>query len=292
MLTGVIGLGAMGAYMALNFHKAGLLHRIWNRSSEKADTIGKETGVEITISPEQLAEECELIITCVSRDEDVLSVIERISKTIKPGTIVVDTSTVASDTAKQAAETLQQQDAHLLDCPVSGGVEGAKNGTLAMMVGGDEAVLELARPTLNAIAANIAYIGPTGSGQACKAVNQLMAAGINQAVTEALAFGEAMGLDMDKVVDIVAAGAAGNWFLDHRGKTMLTDSYAPGFKLALHHKDLAICQSMLENACGASLPMIEMTLNHYQRLMEQGFGDEDISALYRLKKAQLVEPLV
>lgn len=290
MQTGVIGLGAMGAYMALNFHKAGSLHRVWNRSREKTDAIGKETGVAIADSPEQLAEDCELIISCVSRDEDVLSVIERISSTIKAGTIVVDTSTVASDTAKKAAEILHKRDAHLLDCPVSGGVEGAKNGTLAMMVGGDEAILELARPTLNAIAANIAYIGPTGSGQACKAVNQLMAAGINQAVTEALAFGEVMGLDMDKVVDIVATGAAGNWFLDHRGKTMLADSYAPGFKLALHHKDLGICQTMLENACYASLPMIEMTLIHYQRLMEQGFGDEDISALFRLKKAQLADP--
>ncbi len=290
MKTGVIGLGAMGAYMALNFHKAGSLHRVWNRSREKADVIGNETGVEIADSPEHLAEECELIVTCVSRDEDVLSVIERISTTIKAETIVVDTSTVASDTARQAAEILQKHDAHLLDCPVSGGVEGAKNGTLAMMVGGDDAVLDRVRPTLNAIASNIAYIGPTGSGQACKAVNQLMAAGINQAVTEALAFGEVMGLDMDKVVDIVATGAAGNWFLDHRGKTMLADSYAPGFKLALHHKDLGICQAMLENACNASLPMIEMTLIHYQRLMEQGFGDEDISALYRLKKAQLAGP--
>ena len=292
MKTGVIGLGAMGAYMALNFHKAGSLHRLWNRSRGKAETIAKETGVEIADSPEHLAEECELIIICVSRDEDVLSVIERISTTIKPGTIVVDTSTVAADTEKQAANILQKHDAHLLDCPVSGGVEGAKNGTLAMMVGGDEAVLDSARPTLNAIAGNIAYIGPTGSGQACKAVNQLMAAGINQAVTEALAFGEVMGLDMDKVVDIVTTGAAGNWFLDHRGKTMLANSYAPGFKLALHHKDLGICQAMLENACDASLPMIEMTLIHYQRLMEQGFGDEDISALFRLKKAQLADPQV
>ena len=290
MKTGVIGLGAMGAYMALNFHKAGSLHRIWNRSQEKADAIGKETGVEIADSPEQLSEECELIITCVSRDEDVLSVIERISATIKAEAIVVDTSTVAADIAKQAADILLKQGAHLLDCPVSGGVEGAKNGTLAMMVGGDEAVLDRARPTLDAIAANIAYIGPTGSGQACKAVNQLMAAGINQAVTEALAFGNVMGLDMDKVVDIVATGAAGNWFLDHRGKTMLADSYAPGFKLALHHKDLGICQTMLENACGASLPMIEMTLIHYQRLIEQGFGDEDISALFRLKESQLADP--
>ena len=288
MQTGVIGLGAMGAHMALNFHKAGSLHRIWNRSREKADTIAKQTGVEIADSPEGLAEECELIITCVSRDEDVLSVIERISTTIKAGTIVVDTSTVASNTAKKAAGILHN--AHLLDCPVSGGVEGARNGTLAMMVGGEKSVLDRVRPTLEAIAANIAYIGPTGSGQACKAVNQLMAAGINQAVTEALAFGEVMGLDMDKVVDIVATGAAGNWFLDHRGKTMLADNYVPGFKLALHYKDLDICQTMLKNAGDASLPMLEMTLIHYQRLMDEGYGDEDISALFRLKKAQLADP--
>ncbi len=290
MRTGVIGLGAMGAHMAINFHKAGSLHRIWNRSRNKADAIAKETGVDIAESPEHLAEECELIITCVSRDEDVLSVVRRLSTTINPGTIVVDTSTVASGTAIEAAEMLQEKGAHLLDCPVSGGVEGAKNGTLAMMVGGDDSVLDSARPGLEAIAANIAYIGPTGSGQACKAVNQLMAAGINQAVTEALAFGEVMGLDMNKVVDIVATGAAGNWFLDHRGKTMLADNYAPGFKLALHHKDLAICQTMLKHACDASLPMIEMTLIHYQRLMDKGFGNEDISALFRLKKAQLADP--
>jgi len=290
MKTGVIGLGAMGTHMAINFHKASSLHRIWNRSREKAESIAKETGVEITGSPEQLAEECELIITCVSRDEDVLSVIKRISTTIKANTIVVDTSTVAADTAKQAADILQKQGAHLLDCPVSGGVEGAKKGSLAMMVGGDKSVLERARLTLEAIATNIAYIGPTGSGQACKAVNQLMAAGINQAVTEALAFGQVMGLDMDKVVDIVSSGAAGNWFLDHRGKNMLAGSYAPGFKLALHHKDLGICQSMLKNACDASLPMIEMTLIHYQRLMDEGYGNEDISALFRLKKTQLADP--
>ncbi len=287
MQTGIIGLGTMGAYMALNFHRQGKLYRIWNRSKEKADAISKKTGIKVAQSPEQLAKECELIIICVSRDEDMLSVIERISTSIKPKTIVVDTSTVAADTAKQAAEILQKQDAYLLDCPVSGGAEGAKNGTLAMMVGGNEAVLRLARPTLNAIAANIAYIGPTGSGQACKACNQLMAAGINQAVTEALAFGESMGLDMDKVVNIIATGAAGNWFLDHRGKSMLAGDYKPGFKMALHYKDMQICKNMTSTISDNNLPMIEMTLIHYKRLMDEGYGEEDISALFRLKKAQL-----
>ena len=286
MKTGVIGLGAMGSYMALNFHYTEYLHMIWNRSPGKAGPIAAKTGAKIAESPAQLASECELIVTCVSRDKDVLEMVRAIASAIKPDSVVVDTSTVSADTAREAAKILDEKGAHFLDCPVSGGVEGAKNGTLAVMAGGDEKILERVKPVLSAIAANIAYIGPTGSGQACKAVNQLMAAGINQAVTEALIFGQAMGLDMNKVVDIVSTGAAGNWFLDHRGKTMLAGEFTPGFKLGLHHKDLTICKSMLENVSENSLPILEMTLIHYQRLMDQGYGDEDISALYHLKQEQ------
>jgi 3-hydroxyisobutyrate dehydrogenase len=286
MKTGVIGLGAMGGYMALNFHYTEFLHMVWNRTRDRAEPIAEKTGVKIAESPAQLASECELIVTCVSRDNDVLEMVRAIATAIKPDSVVVDTSTVSADTAREAAAILKEKGAHFLDCPVSGGVEGAKNGTLAVMAGGDEKILERVKPVLSAIAANIAYIGPTGSGQACKAVNQLMAAGINQAVTEALIFGQAMGLDMNKVVDIVSTGAAGNWFLDHRGKTMLAGEYTPGFKLGLHHKDLTICQAMLKNVTETSLPILEMTLVHYQRLMEQGYGDEDISALFRLKQEQ------
>ena len=283
MRSGVIGLGAMGANMARNLASAGHLITVYNRTLSTAESIAKECGCSISLSPSDLAKECELIIVCVSRDEDVLEMINTIKADTNAGTIVVDTSTVSSDTAKRAAALLQECDAHFLDCPVSGGVEGAKNGTLAMMVGGDEAILEKARPTLDSIAGNIVYIGATGSGQATKAVNQIMAAGINQAVTEALAFGQAMDLPMDKVVDIVSTGAAGNWFLDHRGKTMLAGIY----KLALHHKDLSICQSMTKSISDNALPIIEMTLLHYQRLMDEGFGDEDISALFRLKQKNL-----
>lgn len=286
MKTGVIGLGAMGGYMALNFHYAEFLHMVWNRSPDKAKAIAEKTGIKVADNPAELASECELILTCVSRDKDVIEIINAISIAIKPDTVVVDTSTVSAETAKEAARILGEKQAHFLDCPVSGGVEGAKNGTLAVMVGGEQEILNRVKPVLAAIAANIAYIGPTGSGQACKAVNQLMAAGINQAVCEALVFGEAMGLDMNKVVDIVSAGAAGNWFLEHRGKNMLAGSFTPGFKLGLHHKDLSICQSMLKNVSKSSLPTLEMTLLHYQKLMDQGHTDEDISALYLLKKEQ------
>lgn len=287
MKTGVIGLGAMGANMARNLAKADLLETVFNRTLSTAENIAKECNCPVSSSPSELTKQCELIIICVSRDEDVLEMVSSIKADIKAGTIIVDTSTVSSETAKQAATILKEVDAHFLDCPVSGGVEGAKNGTLAMMAGGEEDVLEKARPTLDAIAGNIVYIGPSGSGQATKAVNQIMAAGINQAVTEALAFGKAMGLPMDKVVDIVSTGAAGNWFLEHRGKTMLAGTYKPGFKLCLHHKDLEIAQSMTKSLGDKALPIIEMTLLHYEKLMDQGYGDEDISALFRLKQKNL-----
>ena len=284
MKTGVIGLGAMGSGMALNLHKAGRLHGVWNRTRSKAERIAVQTGVILFESPAGLASECELVILCVSRDADVLEMVEQVALSATAGTIVVDTSTVSSATAQRAAGMLAEKNVAFLDCPVSGGVEGAKNGTLAMMAGGDTEVLARAEDTLRSIAATITLIGPTGSGQACKAVNQIMCAGVNQAVTEALAFGEAMGLDMHKVVDVVAKGAAGNWFLDHRGKTMLVNDNDTGFKLNLHHKDLTICKAMLEEADSVTLPLVDTTIRQYEQLMEQGHGDEDISALYRLKR--------
>ena len=286
MKVGVIGLGAMGGYMALNFYYADFLHMVWNRTPARAKELAAKINVKIAKDPGELASECELVLTCVSRDEDVLEIVQAIAASINPDTIVVDTSTVSAETAKKAAQILAEKGAHFLDCPVSGGVEGAKNGTLAIMAGGDQKILERVKPALSAIASNIAYIGSTGSGQACKAVNQLMAAGINQAVCEALLFGESMGLDMDKVVDIVSTGAAGNWFLEHRGKNILAGKFTPGFKLSLHHKDLSICRAMLNNITESPLPLLDMTLANYQQLIDQGHGNEDISALYRLRKEQ------
>jgi len=282
--TGVIGLGAMGTPMARNLHKNGLLAAVWNRSRDKAESLAGETGCQPADNPAQLAGLCDVIITCVSRDDDVLEVVEQLSEGIQAGAVVADTSTVSSTTAQTAARKLQTKEAYFLDCPVSGGVEGARQGTLVTMVGGEAQALERARPALEAITGKVIHMGESGAGQATKAVNQLMAAGINQAVTEALAFGESLGLDMDKVVDVVSAGAAGNWFVQHRGKTMLSGVFEPGFKLALHRKDLEICRSMALEKTGISLPLVEMTLIHYRKLMEEDHGDEDISALFRLKQ--------
>jgi 3-hydroxyisobutyrate dehydrogenase len=150
-------------------------------------------------------------------------------------------------------------------------------------VGGDEAVLARVRPALSAIAANIVYIGPTGSGQACKAVNQLMIAGIYESVAEALAFGEAMGLDMERVIDVISGGAAASWVLKNRGPSMVARRYPLGFKVSLHHKDLEICRGMAAGSDGATLPVAERMLAHYAKLMDEGYGDEDVSAVYRLK---------
>lgn len=285
MQAGLIGLGAMGQGMARNLAKAGYLAAIYNRSADKAEALAEELHVTACPTPQALADRVDVVLICVSADADVLEVVNALAETVKPGTVVIDMSTVSANTARQAAAILRGKHADFLDAPVSGGVEGANKGTLAMMVGGDAEALERVRPVLAAMTARIEHMGGHGMGQACKAVNQIMAAGINQAVCEALAFAEAQGLDLHKVIDVVSGGAAGNWFLQHRGKTMTQGVFKPGFKLALHHKDLLICRQMAEQAAVAG-PLTETTLADYQRLMQQGHGDEDISALYRLKRKQ------
>jgi len=281
--VGVIGLGAMGVPMARNLARAGLLVGVWNRTAAKAAALAAELGVRQAQSPDDLARHCEVILTCVSADGDLLAVVDRLVPGVDSETLLIDTSTVQPATAVEVAQRLAEAGCGFLDAPVSGGVEGARQGTLAVMVGGDAHTLERARPVLEAIGTRITHMGPVGSGQATKAVNQIMAAGINQAVTEALAFAEAEGLPLDKVIEVVGAGAAGNWFLERRGPTLVRGDFPPGFRLALHHKDLTICQAIAARH-GVSLPVVEMTLIHYRRLMEAGFGDEDISALFREKR--------
>ena len=282
MKTGVIGLGAMGAPIARNLHKAGYLQCVWNRTPDKAQQLGDELKVSVAHDPAMLARQCELILLSVSADSDVLDVVQSLLPGLAPGTVVIDTSTVSRETARQVADMLQPAGAAFLDAPVSGGTEGARQGTLAIMLGGETAVVEQVTAVLDSIAASITHMGPVGSGQATKAVNQVMAAGINQAVTEALAFATALELRLDKVIGVTGSGAAGNWFLDHRGPTMTRNKYDPGFRVALHHKDLAICKHMAEQF-DVAMPLVEMTLIHYRRLMEAGYGDEDISALFREK---------
>lgn len=283
MRVGLIGLGAMGANMARNLAQAGMLECVWNRNQARSSAFAEENMIPVAGTPAKLASRVDLVITCVCRDADLLEVIEQILPGLRVTTVVVDTSTVSSGTARDAADRLMEQGVDFLDAPVSGGVEGAKKGKLAMMVGGKKTVLQKARPALEKIASHIVHMGSVGAGQETKAVNQIIAAGINEAVTEALAFGESAGLPMDKLIDVISGGAAGNWFLRHRGPSMTKGRFAPGFKLELHYKDLQICTSMA-NRFGLKLPLVEAVMGQYKSLIFNGFGEEDISALYRLKR--------
>jgi 3-hydroxyisobutyrate dehydrogenase len=282
--TGFVGLGAMGAPMARNLARAGLLVAVWNRTRAKATALAAELGVGAPGSLAELGAGSDAVVLCVSADADVLACVDALAATLPRGALVIDCSTVSAATARDAAARLAARGIEFLDCPVSGGTEGARDATLAIMCGGSEAAFARARPLLEALGKRIALMGPVGSGQATKAVNQIAVAGIAQAVTEALAFAQAEGLPLDTVIEVVGGGAAGSWFLARRGPSMVEGRFPLGFKVALHQKDLGIVQAMAE-ARAARLPVVEMTRLHYQRLIEQGHGDEDISALFRLKRA-------
>lgn len=284
MRTGFIGLGAMGVGMARNLHRAGLLHAVWNRSPAKAQALAAELKRAAPASIAALARDCDAVVMCVSADPDVLEVVAALAGELKPGALVVDCSTVGAETARAAGAQLAARGVDFLDAPVSGGVEGAAKGTLAIMVGGAPEALERARPLLQALGATITHFGPQGAGQAAKATNQIIVAGIIRANAEALAFAAAQGLDLDKVVGTLGQGAAASWYLANRGPFMARGSYPAGFRVRLHQKDLRICRAMARE-CGAELSVVEDTLADYERLVAAGHGDEDISAIFRLKAA-------
>ena len=282
MRCGFIGLGAMGAPMAGHLHRAGLLVVVGNRTHARADALAADLGIRPANHPEDYAD-CDLVALCVSADEDVMQNVAALSGVLRPGSLVVDHSTVSTDTARKAAALLAGRGIDFIDAPVSGGVEGARNGRLSVMAGGSADVVERARPALQAYAARIAHLGGTGSGQAAKAVNQVIVAGINEAVCEGLALGEALGLDADTLLPTLAAGAAGNWFLDKRGATMLRGEFTPGFKCAHLLKDLGIVRGMAREA-GVTSSVVEQAMADYRALVDAGHGDADTSALITLKR--------
>ena len=285
--TGFVGRGAMGAPMASRLHRAGLLRAVWNRTPAVArEFAAAHADVVAADSLRELATPCRVVVLCVSADADVRAVVEALLPGLQPGALIVDCSTVANTTAQAMAERGAERDVLWLDAPVSGGTEGAVQGTLSIMCGGSAEAFAAAQPALSAMGARSTHMGPAGAGQATKAVNQVLGAAINRAVNEALAFGEALDLPMDKVVDVVGAGASGNWLIQHRGKTMLRGEYPLGFKVALHAKDLRICQAMAQQS-GVAVPLADAVLADYERLVDAGFGDEDISALYRVTRGDV-----
>lgn len=274
----------MGIDMARNLHQHSLLTAVWNRSSDKALSLASELSCHAAASLADLANHCDALVICVSADQDLLDVITQLIPSLHAGMLVIDCSTVSASTARHCAAQLQACECDFLDAPVSGGVEGATLGTLAIMVGGSEYAFERARPILQAMGKTITHFGVNGCGQAAKATNQILCAGAIQAAAEAMAFAKAEGLPLDKLIDTLSKGAGASWYFTHRAPNMMNDSYAGGFRVRLHEKDLKICRDMAQQH-DAQLPLVEMTLIQYRRLIEQGHGDEDISTLFRLKTA-------
>jgi 3-hydroxyisobutyrate dehydrogenase len=280
--VGFAGLGAMGRPMAARLAAAGLLRAVWNRTPERGRTFVREhPGVEEASDPETLARLARTIVLCVTADEDVLAVVEGLRPALTAEHLLIDCSTVAPETARRAAARVGEAGAGFVDAPISGGTEGAERGTLSVFLGGGPEECARAEPVLRHLGSRLTPVGPVGSGQAAKAVNQLMLAGVNQAVSEALAFAEAEGLDLATLVPALAHGAAGSWFLEHRSGNMIARRFPLGFRIRLHAKDLEICRRMAA-AHGAQLPLAEMTLLHYRRLAEH--LEEDVSALFLLKQ--------
>jgi 3-hydroxyisobutyrate dehydrogenase len=282
MNVAFLGLGAMGEPMARHIAAKGFSLSVWNRTAARADAL-RQSGATVARDPAEAVQQADVVLLCVSADADVLAVVDQVTPAMRAGSVLIDTSTVSADTAREAAARLATRSVAFLDAPLSGGVEGARNGRLSVMVGGDAATLERARPVLECFAARITHMGDVGAGQATKAVNQVMVAGITEAVCEALAFGEKLGLPRERLLGVLGAGAANSWFLEKRGASMLEERFDSGFKLGLLHKDLGIVRAMAQRL-GARLPVVDAAFADYQTLLDEGRFDEEISALIRLKR--------
>lgn len=284
MRVGFVGLGAMGAPMAAHLARAGRLAVVWNRTRARAADFAREHRVA---APEQLADlaaAADVVLLCVSADREVQEVCQALLPALAPGSVLIDTSTISPRTTRALAEDAARAGVAWLDAPLTGGVEGAMAGRLSVMVGGAEEVLDRVRPVLECFAARITHMGPVGAGQASKAINQVMVAGIAEGVCEALALAEQMGLPQDRLLAVLTAGAANSWFLEKRGASMLRSEFTPGFKLGLLRKDLEIVRALAEDL-GAELPVVNQALADYRALQAAGHGDEEISALIRRKRS-------
>lgn len=287
---GFIGLGALGAPMASNLIRAGFPLTLHNRSREREAVVlnglGSSSGpaAACAADPAAVARRSTILCLCLSDDAAVEAVLLEGDGAaihgLRPGGLVIDFSTIAPATTRRLAARCNALGVSWLDAPVTGGTEGARAGSLSVLVGGDPSALERARPLLEVVGGRITHLGPVGAGQEAKAVNQVLVAGSYAAVAEALALGQRLGLPMPAVVAALESGAAGSWALSHRAGTMLQGHYPLGFRLALHRKDLAIA---LEAAAAAQLelPVCQRVAALEDELIARGHGDDDVSALAR-----------
>jgi 3-hydroxyisobutyrate dehydrogenase-like beta-hydroxyacid dehydrogenase len=289
MKIGFIGLGVMGKPMAGHLAKAGHEVRVFNRTPACAEQWIKTHGGAMASTPAELAAQCEIVFSCVGNDRDMEEVAlgaQGAFQSMKPGSLFVDHTTTSALIAKKLFQIAQEKQFSFLDAPVSGGQAGAENGALSIMVGGDEPSFNRAKPVMAAYGKTIVLIGDSGSGQLCKMVNQITFAGIVQSLSEAIHFGRAEGLDMEKVFAVISGGAAQSWQMQNRHKTMLEGKYNFGFAVDLMRKDLSI---LLEeaHAKGIALPITEIIDTYYADVQQMGGGRWDTSSLLaRFEKPQ------
>jgi 3-hydroxyisobutyrate dehydrogenase len=279
---GFIGLGIMGQGMVKNLMEAGFEVNIWNRTPARMDPFC-EAGARCCSSPADVAAHSDIIITCVSNTPDVEEVILRENGVIygaNEGDLVIDMSTISPDNTRYLAGTLQQKGVKMLDAPISGGSEGAANGTLSIMVGGDADQFKRALPAFEAMGKTITHVGPIGAGQTVKLVNQILVVVTMLGVSEALLFAQAGGLDLKKTLDAVSQGAAGSWALSNRGPQMIARDWQPGFTIDLQQKDIRL---VLEAADELGVPLLGtgIIFQLYRSLQDQGLGGDGNHALVK-----------
>ena len=297
--------------MAHNLLQAGHALTVFNRTPSRCEPL-QAAGARVATSAAEAASDAEVLLLCVSDDRAVEAVllgpagneastppagqgakhlplefrtdcIEFKGAAIhglSPGALVIDCSTIAPATSRRLAAALAEREIHYIDAPVTGGTEGARAGTLSVLVGGAPEQLERARPLLEVLGSSITHFGPVGAGQEAKAVNQVLVAGSYAAVAEALNLAERLGLNRHQVVEALKGGAAGSWALEHRSERMINDHYPLGFKLELHRKDLGIA---LEAASDQQLelPVTQLVATMEDALLASGHGELDVSALAR-----------
>jgi 3-hydroxyisobutyrate dehydrogenase len=288
---GFVGLGTMGASMAGNLARAGAPLTVWNRTAGRAAAL-LELGAREAASPAELAAGSDVVVVCVSDTPDVEAVLfgpAGVAEGAAAGSLVVDCSTISPDATREFGRRLAERGVGMVDAPVSGGSEGARLGTLTIFVGGSDADVARVRPVLEAMGRTITHMGPLGSGQAAKAVNQVVIGGAYLGVAEGIVLGVRAGLDPHQLVEALSGGAAQSWVLTNRSGRMIDDEYPLGFRLALHRKDLGIA---LETAAGSGLmlPVAMLAAALEDRLLDEGHGNEDMSVLARAIR-ELSEPV-
>ncbi len=282
-----IGLGVMGSPMAGHLASAGHEVSVYNRTKAKADQWAKDHSGTACDTPRQAASGAEIVMICVGNDDDLRSVVygdDGVLAGLEKGATLVDHTTASAVVAREIAAACAEQGVGFIDGPVSGGQAGAENGALAIMCGGDQKTFDGVSDTLAAYGKNVALIGGTGAGQLTKMVNQICIAGLVQALAEGVNFAQAADLDIEKVMSVVAGGAAQSWQMENRYQTMAKDEYDFGFAVDWMRKDLSIVLDEARNN-GASVPVTAMVDQYYADVQKMGGQRWDTSSLMaRLKK--------